>query len=198
MRGMRRRIMSGINLNVEGIYADGRQALITRWKPQLNTKFRVLCSVKNADATTFCTFQLYSSDHPAIFAIGNGGNNKYNYLEFYNNNSYPTEYPFYSGSIFTDGDYDIILDSEGAIVNGVRHKHKRTVANTQAASLFNTVMAGRKVNIFEVKKMECWNNNILEYNFVPANKNGIYGFFDTVNKEFYRSSTGVDFLGIEK
>lgn len=158
MRGMRRRIMSGINLNVEGIYADGRQALITRWKPQLNTKFRVLCSVKNADATTFCTFQLYSSDHPAIFAIGNGGNNKYNYLEFYNNNSYPTEYPFYSGSIFTDGDYDIILDSEGAIVNGVRHKHKRTVANTQAASLFNTVMAGRKVNIFEVKK---WNVGII-------------------------------------
>ena len=71
----------------------------------------------------------------------------------------------------------------------------RTQPCTTPLTFFPEGYNRAKLYIYYIR---CWNNGILERDFVPAKRNGIYGLYDKVNKKFWRSSSGVDFLGKDK
>ena len=196
MRGMRRRMMfNDINLNVEYIVADGRQEMKSDWIPLLDTKVRAVFTQKGS-FDKLCIFAIRTSgEDEAAFSILTGGTGAKNYLEFYNNYIWPKNDTFLKLGVFADGDFEVVMDSNGAVVNGVRYTNKRTTTCKKSTRFFYANNNGYSLI---VKRIQCWNNGILERDFVPAKRNGIYGLYDKVNKRFWRSDTGVDFLGKDK
>lgn len=202
MRGLRRKMMiNEVDLKVEYITSTGLQYIETDWIPLLKAKVSTMVRFhfKPTDLTpyTISLFRCADTDG-RFFGVISGGDveGRFYHLEAYNNYLWPKEDPI---NITVDGGvlYEITLDSYGLSINGKNAGTKiRQVYNTSSMSLFYLKQnSNTKLNFYGCK---CWNDGILERDFVPAKKDGIYGLYDKVNKKFWRSSTGVDFLGKDK
>ena len=191
---------SKVDLKVEYITSTGLQTIKTDWIPQLKTKVsvKVIYHFNQTDSTPYAITLFSAIDKDGkSFVITAGGDvpNRFYHLEAYNNYIWPKEYPI---DITVDDGviYEFTLDSYGLSINGKNAGTKgRSVHNTSSLIFFQNKLTNTTLNFYGCK---CWNNGILERDFVPAKKNGIYGLYDKVNKKFWRSSSGVDFLGKDK
>lgn len=191
---------SKVDLKVEYITSTGLQTIKTDWVPLLKTKvsIKVIYHFNQTDSTPYAITLFSAIDKDGkSFVITAGGDvpNRFYHLEAYNNYIWPKEYPI---DITVDDGviYEFTLDSYGLSINGKNAGTKgRSVHNTSSLIFFQNKLTNTTLNFYGCK---CWNNGILERDFVPAKKNGIYGLYDKVNKKFWRSSTGVDFLGKDK
>ena len=191
---------SKVDLKVEYITSTGLQTIKTDWVPLLKTKvsIKVIYHFNQTDSTPYAITLFSAIDKDGkSFVITAGGDvpNRFYHLEAYNNYIWPKEYPI---DITVDDGviYEFTLDSYGLSINGKNAGNKgRSVHNTSSLIFFQNKLTNTTLNFYGCK---CWNNGILERDFVPAKKNGIYGLYDKVNKKFWRSSTGVDFLGKDK
>ena len=192
---------SKVDLKVEYITSTGLQEIKTDWVPLLKTKVSVkaMYHFNPTDSTPYAISLFNSTDKDGrSFSIISGGDipGRFHHLEAYNNYMWPNEQPI---NITVDDSvlYEFTLDSYGLSINGKNvGTNTRKVYNTSSLQLF-TLRKNCKttLNFYGCK---CWNNGILERDFVPAKNNGIYGLYDKVNKKFWRSSSGVDFLGKDK
>lgn len=189
-----------VDLKVEYITSTGLQVIKTDWIPLLKTKVsvKVRYHFDPTDSTPYASSIFSSLDEDArAFLISKGGDEpgRFRHLEVYNNYIWPKENPI--NIKVNDGVlYEFTLDSYGLLINGKdRTTNTRKVYNTSSLIFFQNILTNTTLNFYGCK---CWNNDILERDFVPAKKNGIYGLYDKVNKKFWRSSTGVDFLGKDK
>lgn len=201
-----------VDMNVEYIMTNGKQFILTDWIPLIDTKIEMYFHVKdtlNKDGLNNQIFNSRGENNTIAFSINNGGNAyEFDVLYLWNNKS------FNSGGIVKSisiGSYiytqtPLLLymskDSIGYYIDNVFKKEPldlRTKPCTTPLKLFTeygTDCYNRaKLYIYGIR---CWNNGILERDFVPAKRNGIYGLYDKVNKKFLRSSSGVDFLGKDK
>lgn len=191
---------SKVDLKVEYITSTGLQTIKTDWVPLLKTKvsIKVIYHFNSTDSTPYAITLFSSLDKDGrSFVITSGGDvpNRFYHLEAYNNYVYPNDYPI---SITVDDGvlYEFTLDSYGLSINGNQETKTRYVHNKSSMSIFGLKKNNKTtLNFYGCK---CWNNGILERDFVPAKKDGIYGLYDKVNKKFWRSSSGVDFLGKDK
>ena len=118
-------------------------------------------------------------------------------FQMYNNKPFPIEGPF----IFTLTEntiYEFELNSTFMRCNTNIKYRNRMVVGTVPLGIGCSNTTNYKSATFHVYSIKCWNNGILERDFVPAKMKGIYGLYDKVNKKFWRSSSGVDFLGKDK
>ena len=203
MRCARRRMMNGnVDLNVECITATGENEIATDWVPLKDTKASVsfMLHYSPTDSTPYAVqiISAIDADTNVTFTISKGGDveNRLKHLEMYNNYIYPREEPFYNGTFEGDMVWNITMDSYGLTINGKQvATNRRTMPNVNS---MNILQRGKSITTCDIYSIQCWNNGILERDFVPAKKNGIYGLYDKVKKKFWRSSTGVDFLGKDK
>ena len=192
---------SKVDLKVEYITVTGSQIIKTDWIPLLKTKvsIKVIYHFDPTDLTPYAIDLFTSQDKDGkSFAIIRGGDvhGRFYHLEAYSNYLWPTDQPI---NITVDDSvlYEFTLDSYGLSINGKKvGTITRKVYNTSSMDIFGIKNSSKTtLNFYGCK---CWNNGILERDFVPAKNNGIYGLYDKVNKKFWRSSSGVDFLGKDK
>ena len=201
-----------VDMNVEYIMTNGHQFILTDWIPLIDTKVEMYFHVKNSltmDGLNNVIFQS-TGENNIWFRINNGGMaNEYNTVYLWNDKKFG-----FGGIIHKIYIDDYIntqtprllymsKDSIGYYKDNVFTKMQlglRTQPCTTPLKLFAEELSTdcynrAKLYIYGIR---CWNNEILERDFVPAKKNGIYGLYDKVNKKFWRSSSGVDFLGKDK
>lgn len=199
MRGLRRKMMSyHIDLSVDYIIANTGMGFISDWIPGKDTKLVVRAMFTDSVLPKTASYLVSSqgSDEAFIIMIGGDATQRLNF-QMYNNKPYPIEDPF----IFTLTEntiYEFELNSTFMRYNtNIYYRGRRVVGTVPLGIGINKVNAYKSAT-FHIYSIKCWNNGILERDFVPAKKNGIYGLYDKVNKKFWRSSTGVDFLGKDK
>lgn len=212
MRGMRRRLLiSGVEI-VECICSDGRQCILTDWIPLADTKLELKARRTNVRLETGLNNVFWASantDGLHEFSMNNGGVASeanafifWNYMSYNNNNQYVrrTDFRNFDGEEITT----IRMSStEGSLENSIRTIKMALMSRDVDGDTSLYLFANKKGESYNrgdlyIYGVRCWNNGILERDFVPAKKNGIYGLYDKVNKKFWRSSTGVDFLGKDK
>lgn len=200
MRTERRKMIHYINFNVECIIAKTGMGFVSDWVPGIDA--RCVAKVMFTDAVSpagLSSYLIISNDSNSHFCIYIGGdsNQKMNF-QMFNNKPYPQEYPF----VFTLQErtmYEFELNSTFMRYDGVIQNRNRTIAGTLPLSIgMNYKGTNYKSATFHIYSIKCWNNGILERDFVPAKKNRIYGLYDKVNGKFWSSSIGVDFLGKDK
>ena len=212
MRTNRRKMMINVvDMNVEYIMTNGHQFILTDWIPLIDTKVEMYFHIKDVlYKNGLNNVILYSEgENNIVFRINNGDQaNEHNELYLWNDKAWGA-----GGIINSIHIYDYIntqtplllymsKDSIGYYKDNVFTKmplELRTQPCTTPLELFaipTTKCYNRaKLYIYGIK---CWNNGILERDFVPAKNDGIYGLYEKVNKKFWRSSSGVDFLGKDK
>ena len=201
-----------VDMNVEYIMTNGNQYILTDWIPLTDTKIEMYFHLKDTLYHNGLnnTFILSTGENNTVFTFNNGAmGNEYNKVYLWNDKKWG-----FGGiihSIYID-DYintqtPLLLymskDSVGYYKNKVFTKMSielRTQPCTTPLSLFLESLAKGGYNRAKlyIYGIRCWNNGILERDFVPAKMKGIYGLYDKVNKKFWRSSSGVDFLGKDK
>lgn len=200
-----------VDMNVEYIMTNGKQFILTDWIPLIDTKIEMYFHVKDALSKDGLNNTIFYSigENNIIFSINNGGNYyEYNELYLWNNKAFSAGGNISSIDIkdYIDTQTPLLLymskDSFGSYKDNVFTKNPlclRTQPCTTPLKLFTKSATDcynrAKLYIYGI---QCWNNGILERDFVPAKKNDIYGLYDKVNKKFWRSSSGVDFLGKDK
>lgn len=206
MRTNRRKMINYADMNVEYIMTNGQQFILTDWIPLTDTKIEMYFHAKDLVIDDHLNNTIYqSTGEKAIFAINNGGGSgQGNLLFLWNNKSFnygdpikniPFNYYIHSK---TPQLLCMSKDSVEYYSGSIMEKMPlvlRTKPCTTPLSLFTGGYNRAKLYIYGIR---CWNNGILERDFVPAKKKGIYGLYDKVNKKFWRSSSGVDFLGKDK
>lgn len=206
MRTNRRKMIRYVDMNVEYIMTNGQQFILTDWIPLTDTKIEMYFHAKDVVHEDNLKNTIFSSyDGKAIFSINNGDTaNQDKILFLWNNIGYdngdpikniPFQYYVYSK---TPQLLCMSKDSVEYYSGSIMEKMSlvlRTKPCTTPLSLFTKGYNRAKLYIYGIR---CWNNGILERDFVPAKRNGIYGLFDKVNKKFWRSSSSVDFLGKDK
>lgn len=199
MRGLRRKMMySKVELNVDYIIAKTGMGFISDWIPGKDTKLVVRAMFTDSVSPKTSSYLVSSigSDEAFIIMIGGDTIQRMNF-QMYNNKPYPIEGPF----IFTLTEntiYEFELNSTFMRYNTNIFYRNRMVVGTVPLRICCSKKSAYKSATFHVYSIKCWNNGILEREFVPAKKDGIYGLYDKVNKKFWRSSMGVDFLGKDK
>ena len=119
-------------------------------------------------------------------------------FQMYNNKPYPIEQPFIF-SLTENTIYEFELNSTFMRYNtNIHYRNRRVVGTVPLGIGCSNEYNSYKSATFHIYSIKCWNNGILERDFVPAKKNDIYGLYDKVNNKFWRSSSGVDFLGKDK
>ena len=214
MRTDRRKMMmiNVVDMNVEYIMTNGKQFILTDWVPLTDTKIEMYFHAKDVVSEEKLKNTIFSSAGEGIeFTINNGGSpGQYKELYLWNNKDYGyggniqrVESEGYSKST-TPQLFCMSKDSVEYYrfpewtTSGFMEKESldlRTQPCTTPLSLFTNGYNRAKLYIYGIR---CWNNGLLERDFVPAKRNGIYGLYDKVNKKFWRSSSGVDFLGKDK
>ena len=207
MRTNRRKMMMNyVDMNVEYIMTNGHQFILTDWIPLTDTKIEMYFHAKDVVYKDKLKNTIFSSDgEKAQFVINNGGEvNQGDILFLWNNIGYdngdpikniPFKYYVYSK---TPQLLCMSKDSVEYYSGSIMEKMPlvlRTKPCTTPLLLFTNCYNRAKLYIYGIR---CWNNGILERDFVPAKEEGIYGLYDKVNKKFWRSSSGVDFLGKDK
>lgn len=187
----------GVDMNVEYIMTNGQQFILTDWIPLTDTKIEMYFHVKDAVIKG---------------NLKNNGAMDYEYNNLYLWNSKPFQMGGIIKKVNLRGYYisttpQLFCMSKDSVEYYYFPEHAtsgsmtkmslqlRTQPCTTPLSLFTNCYNRAKLYIYGIK---CWNNGILERGFVPAKRNGIYGLYDKVNKKFWRSSSGVDFLGKDK
>lgn len=207
-----------VDMNVEYIMTNGKQCILTDWIPLIDTKIEMYFHAKdplNKDGLNNVIF--YSTgENYIIFSINNGGSpGQYNEIYLWNNNTYGhggnIQRGEFEGYIKSKTPQLFCMSKDSAEIyrfpnwstSGFMEKRSldlRTQPCTTPLYLFlykSTTECYNRAKLY-IYGIRCWNNGILERDFVPAKKNGIYGLYDKVNKKFWRSSSGVDFLGKDK
>lgn len=204
MRSLRRRMMLPHNpdLNVECIIAKTGMGFVSDWTPTVNA--RCIAKAKFTDAVSpkgkiSVLVSANDSQNISAFLIAIGGDsNQVMNFQMYNNKPWPTEQPL----IFTLNQniiYEFELNSTFMKCGTNYTQRKRTLGAIVPLHICTNVAGTNyKSATFHIYSIQCWNNDILERDFVPAKMKGVYGLYDKVNKKFWRSSTGVDFLGKDK
>lgn len=201
-----------VDMNVEYIMTNGQQFILTDWIPLTDTKIEMYFHAKDIvfkDNLNNSIF--YSKGGNYLFSINNGGGAyQQNVLFLWNNKSYSVggmsktvEFQGYYKSTtpqlfcMSKDSVEYYYIPEQSTSGSMEKKSLilRTQPCTTPLSLFTNCYNRAKLYIYGIR---CWNNGILERDFVPAKRNGIYGLYDKVNKKFWRSSSGVDFLGKDK
>ena len=215
MRTDRRKMMMMINvvdMNVEYIMTNGKQYILTDWVPLTDTKIEMYFHAKYVLSEKHLKNIIFYSkgENNTIFSINNGAmSQETTKIYLWNDISYEAGgkiNPIYiENYIHTKTPLLLYMskDSCGYYQNNVftnkqlelRTQPCTTPLNLFAVSDVTTCYNRAKLYIYGIR---CWNNGILERDFVPAKRNGIYGLYDKVNKKFWRSSSGVDFLGKDK
>lgn len=200
-----------VDMNVEYIMTNGKQFILTDWIPLIDTRIEMYFHAKDPLIKGGLNNKIFYSEgeNHIIFTINNGGQPKeYNVIYVWNNKrfGYGSNIRNISIEDYINTQTPLLLyiskDSIGYYKNKVFTKMSldlRTEPCTTPLKLFlqyPTKCYNRaKLYIYGIR---CWNNGILERDFVPAKKNDIYGLYDKVNNKFWRSSSGVDFLGKDK
>lgn len=208
MRTYRRKMMSyvvDIDMNVEYIMTNGNQFILTDWIPLTDTKIEMYFFAKDLVGRDNLINTIFSSkgENGTIFSMNNGAQAGQGVLLFFwNSLSYNSGGQIKSVSFrgYLENTPQLLCMSKDSVEyyytsNTTIPLNLRTQPCTTPLTLFTGCYNRAKLCIYGLK---CWNNGILERDFVPAKKDGIYGLYDKVNKKFWRSSTGVDFLGKDK
>ena len=213
MRTNRRKMMINVvDMNVEYIMTNGHQFILTDWVPLIDTKIEMYFHAKDVVSEENLRNSLFSSKgERAEFSINNGdGPNQGNELYLWNNINYDyggnIQKVKYEGYIKSTTPQLFCMSKDSVEYyrfpewthSGFMEKRSldlRTQPCTTPLKLFGKGYNRAKLYIYYIR---CWNNGLLERDFVPAKRYGIYGLYDKVNKKFWRSSSGVDFLGKDK
>lgn len=189
---------SKVELNVDYIIAKTGMGFISDWIPGKDTKLVVRAMFTDSVSPKRASYLVSSqgSDEAFIIMIG-GDNNQRMQFQMYNNKPYPIEAPF-TFSLTDNTIIEFELNSTFMRYNTNIFYRNRMVVGTVPLGIGCNKGNAYKSATFHIYSIKCWNNGILERDFVPAKKNGIYGLYDKVNKKFWRSSSGVDFLGKDK
>lgn len=189
---------SKVYLNVDYIIAKTGMGFSSDWIPSKDTKLVVTAMFTNSVTPVKVSYLVTSQGSDEAFTILIGGdNNQRMNFQMYNNKPFPTEHPFVF-NLTEKTIYEFELNSTFMRYNTNIFYRKRMVVGTVPLGICCNKGNAYKSATFHIYSIKCWNNGILEREFVPAKKDGIYGLYDKVNKKFWRSSTGVDFLGNDK
>lgn len=194
-----------VDMNVEYIMTNGHQFILTDWIPLTDTKIEMYFHAKDIVYKENLKNTIFHSTGEGIsFALNNGGQAGQGEMLFlWNSKNYQSggmiKNANFSGYITskTPRLFSMSKDSAEFYYGSMREVllDLRTQPCTTPLSFFTNGYNRAKLYIYGIR---CWNNGILERDFVPAKRNGIYGLYDKVNKKFWRSSSGVDFLGKDK
>ena len=199
MRTNRRKMINNkVELNVDYIISKTGMGFISDWIPGKDTKLVVRAMFTDSVAPKDASYLVSSKGSDNAFQILIGGHaNQRMQFQMYNNKPFPFNGPF----LFTLEEntiYELELNSSFMRYNTEIKKSIRSVVGTVPLRICCSTNNSYKSATFHIYSIKCWNNGILERDFVPAKMNGIYGLYDKVNKKFWRSSYGVDFLGKDK
>lgn len=206
-----------VDMNVEYIMTNGHQFILTDWIPLTDTKIEMYFHAKDVLFEDKLENTIFSSIGERVeFSINNGGYSGQGYeLYLWNNKAYNNggniKKVEYEGYIKSKTPQLFCMSKDSVeyyrfpkwVTSGFMEKESlelRTQPCTTPLNLFTGLSAKRCYNRAKlyIYGIRCWNNGILERDFVPAKEKGIYGLYDRVNKKFWRSSSGVDFLGKDK
>ena len=200
MRGLRRKMMmmSILDLNVDHIIAKTGMGFISDWIPGKDTKLVVTAMFTDSVQPKRNSYLVASHGSDEEFSILIGGDyDQRMQFQIYNNKPFPIEGPFIF-KLEENTIYEFELNSSFIRYNTNIQYRNRMVVGTVPLGIGCRGESSYKSATFHIYSIKCWNNGILERDFVPAKKDGIYGLYDKVNKKFWRSSSGVDFLGKDK
>lgn len=193
-------INNKVELNVDCIIAKTGMGFISDWIPGKDTKLvaRAMFTDSVAPERNSILVQSKGSNDAFLIIIGGNANQRMQF-QMYNNKPFPINGPF----LFTLKEntiYEFELNSSFMRYNTEIKNSVRSVVGTVPLGICcsNNNNSSYKSATFHIYSIKCWNNGILERDFVPAKMNGIYGLYDKVNNKFWRSSFGVDFLGKDK
>ena len=199
MRTDRRKMINNkVELNVDYIISKTGMGFNSDWIPGKDTKLVVKAMFTDSvvpKGSSYLVSSIGSNDALQILIGGNA--NQRMQFQMYNNKPFPFDGPF----IFTLTEntiYEFELNSSFMRYNTNIKYTNRSVVGTVPLSICCNKKNSYKSATFYIYSIKCWNNGILERDFVPAKENGIYGLYDKVNNKFWRSSFGVDFLGKDK
>ena len=213
MRTNRRKMMINVvDMNVEYIMTNGHQFILTDWIPLIDTKIEMYFHAKDVVLENNLVNTIFGTQEKNfVFSINNGGKmNQYLELYLWNDKNYKSggkiQKVSFEGYIksktprlfsMSKDSVEYYYWSEGSTFGSMEKSplELRTQPCTTPLPLFTDGYNRAKLYIYSIR---CWNNGILERDFVPAKMKGIYGLYDKVNKKFWRSSSGVDFLGKDK
>ena len=210
MRSLRRRLMGIIDTNVPYIKTSGEQMINTDWIPLVDTKIQLYlhlkdCRQKGNLKNSWFTSPVGSNHY--IFTANNGGEaGQWNLLYQWNQLGYN-----YGGKVYCidcteyyNSTVPLYYSLETTKSTYYSHNYgryedcalaKRDDYSGNPMILFGDTSGAYNRATMYIYGVKCWNNGVLERDFVPARKNGRYGLYDKVQHKFWRSSTGVDFLG---
>ena len=199
MRTNRRKMINNkVELNVDCIIAKTGMGFISDWIPGKNTKLVVRAMFTDSVTPKGASILVSSKGSNDALQIMIGGNaSQRMQFQMYNNRPFPYSGPF----LFTLKEntiYEFELNSSFMRYNTEIKNSIRSVVGTVPLRICCSINNSYKSATFHIYSIKCWNNGILERDFVPAKMNGIYGLYDKVNNKFWRSSYGVDFLGKDK
>ena len=192
-------INNKVELNVDCIIAKTGMGFISDWIPGKDTKLVVRAMFTDSVSPKGGSILVSSHDSDSSFMIKIGGDvtQRMNF-QMYNNKPYPIEGPFIF-NLTENTIYEFELNSTFMRYNtNIFYRNRMVVGTVPLSICCSNKYNSYKSATFHIYSIKCWNNGILERDFVPAKKNGIYGLYDKVNNKFWRSSSGVDFLGKDK
>ena len=191
-------INNKVELNVDYIISKTGMGFISDWIPGKDTKLVVRAMFTDSVTPKGASTLVSSKGSDDAFQIMIGGNaNQRMQFQMYNNRPFPINGPF----LFTLKEntiYELELNSSFMRYNTEIKNSIRSVVGTVPLRICGSFKSSYKSATFHIYSIKCWNNGILERDFVPAKEKRIYGLYDKVNKKFWRSSSGVDFLGKDK
>ena len=202
MRTNRRKMMysnSKVELNVDHIIAKTGMGFISDWIPGKDTKLVVTAMFTDSVIPKGNSYLVSSKGPDNAFRIMIGGDyNQRMSFQMYNNKPFPIERPFMM-NLAENTIYEFELNSSFMRYNtNIMYRNRMVVGTVPLGIGCDHTYNAYKSATFHIYSIKCWNNGILERDFVPAKDKGIYGLYDKVNKKFWRSSMGVDFLGKDK
>ena len=199
MRTNRRKMINNkVELNVDCIIAKTGMGFISDWIPGKDTKLVVRAMFTDSVVPKGASILVSSKGSDDAFQIMIGGSaSQRMQFQMYNNKPFPIEGPFIF-NLTENTIYEFELNSSFMRYNTEIKNRIRRVVGTVPLRICCSIKNSYKSATFHIYSIKCWNNGILERDFVPAKMNGIYGLYDKVNNKFWRSSYGVDFLGKDK
>lgn len=215
MRTERRRLvwLNTPPVPVEYIHADKRQMIQTDWVPGLDPKIELDMRLDNLVQETGLyntIFGVIEADRNVSFAANFGGGiNQGTQIYFWNDKLYNSGGVIKSVSPIYYTQRALLTMTSDSATAYARYEwsaspqyffiklNSRTAANTEPITLLGT--AATPMNRYDtwLYGVKCWNDGVLEREYVPAKKSGVYGLLDKVEGKFLASMTGVDFLGPE-
>lgn len=208
----RRNLLGEGYKKLEYIKTSGEQLINTDWFPLIDAKIELYFHLKNYKVSKDLNNSLFGASNSKdyyVFTVNNGGGaNQYNDLFMWNNLEYG-----YGGRIFDKSclyyhksETPLYFSMEKTKATMINEYGKKTDVTLDTRSGYNEeplVLFGVKDKPYNRAEMyiygvKCWNDGILEKDFVPAKKKGICGLYDKIQGVFWESSTDVGFIGSDE